>query len=188
MDLRQPAAVGLHPTLGEETSYFEWLGAGTLEIRDVAGAMHRTDKKPGVLTQVQFGFDRERLYVRLDAGRPLSDLLADGYQFAMTFLQPEGVRFTIRQTLGRLAGSFLDRRATDQTWVERGAGGALVAAGTVVEAALPLLDLRVAAGAPLSFTVAVYDPGHNEVERQPDSRSVELTVPDERFEARNWIA
>ena len=42
------------------------------------------------------------------------------------------------------------------------------------------------AGAPLSFTVAVYDPGHNEVERQPGSRPVELTVPDERFEARNW--
>ena len=104
--------------------------------------MHRTDRKPGVLTQVQFGFDREWLYVRLDAGRPVSDLLADGYQFAVTFLQPDGLRFTIRQTLGRLAGSFLDRRATDQTWVERGAGGARVAAGTVIEAALPLSDLR----------------------------------------------
>jgi hypothetical protein len=177
------------PTLdGEETSYFEWLGAGTLEIRDVAGAMHRIDRKPGVLTQVQFGFDREWLYVRLDAGRPLSDLLADGYQFAVTFLQPDGVRFTIRQALGRLAGSFLDRRATDQAWVERGPGGARIAAGTVVEAALPLSDLRVAAGSPLWFTVAVYDPGQNEVERQPGSRPVELVVPDEQFEARNWSA
>jgi hypothetical protein len=150
--------------------------------------MHRTERKPGILTQVQFGFDRERLYVRLDAGRPVSDLLADGYQFAVTFLQPEGVRFAIRQLLGRPAGNFLDRRATDQTWVERGTGGARVAAGTVIEAALPLSDLGVRAGAPLSFTVTVYDPGHNEVERQPDSRPVELTVPDELFEARNWTA
>jgi alpha-amylase/alpha-mannosidase (GH57 family) len=184
-----PPSAFFTPTLdGEETSYFEWLGAGTLEIREVAGAMHRTDRKPGVLTQVQFGFDRERLYVRLDAARPLSDLLADGYQFAVTFLQPEGVRFTIRQTLGRLAGSFLDRRLSDQSWVERGTGGALVAAGTVIEAALPLSDLRLTPGAPLSFTVAVYDPGQNEVERQPGSRPVELRVPDERFEARNWSA
>ena len=184
-----PPSAFFTPTLdGEETSYFEWLGAGTLEIRDVASAMHRTERKPGVLTQVQFGFDRERLYVRLDAGRPVSDLLADGYQFAVTFLQPEGVRFAIQQMLGGPAGKFLDRRATDQTWVERGSGGARVAAGTVIEAALPLSDLGLRAGAPLSFTVTVYDPGHNEVERQPDSRPVELTVPDERFEARNWTA
>ena len=29
---------------GEETSYFEWLGAGTLEVRETAGAMHQTDR------------------------------------------------------------------------------------------------------------------------------------------------
>ncbi|MEO8260071.1 MAG: glycoside hydrolase family 57 protein [Acidobacteriota bacterium] len=177
------------PTLdGEETSYFEWLGAGTLEIRDVAGAMHRIDRTPGILTQVQFGFDHDWLYVRLDAGRPVSDLLADGYQFAVTFLQPDGIRFMVRQALGRLAGSFQDRRAADQAWVERGDGGARIAAGTVIEAALPLSELRVAAGAALLFTVAVYDRGNHEVERQPGNRPVELTVPDERFEARNWTA
>ena len=64
----EPTAL-LTPTLdGEETSYFEWLGAGTLEVREVAGAMHQTDRRPAVLTLVQFGFDRERLFVRLDAG------------------------------------------------------------------------------------------------------------------------
>ena len=32
----------LTPTLdGEETSYFEWLGAGALEVRDRGGAMHQ---------------------------------------------------------------------------------------------------------------------------------------------------
>ena len=38
------------PTLdGEETSYFEWLGAGAIEIRDVSGAMHRTDGRSSLL-------------------------------------------------------------------------------------------------------------------------------------------
>src|SRR6185436_9812605 len=33
------------PTLdGEETSYFEWLGAGVIELRGTSGAMHRTDR------------------------------------------------------------------------------------------------------------------------------------------------
>ena len=63
----EPTAL-LAPTLdGEETSYFEWLGAGTLEVREVAGAMHQTDRRPAVDRRlVQFGFDHERLFVRVD--------------------------------------------------------------------------------------------------------------------------
>jgi alpha-amylase/alpha-mannosidase (GH57 family) len=177
------------PTLdGEETSYFEWLGAGALEIRDVGGAMHRTDRKPSLLSLVQFGFDRERFYVRLDSARRMADLLADGYLFSLTFLEPPGVRFLVGQTGGRLTGSFWDRRGDNQHWVVRGVGGAKVAAGTVIEAALPLRALGVGAGAPLSFFLAVFDPDETEVERHPDNRALMLTVPDERFEARNWTA
>jgi alpha-amylase/alpha-mannosidase (GH57 family) len=40
-----PPAAWLSPTLdGEETSYFEWLGAGTLEGSNLQGAMHRADE------------------------------------------------------------------------------------------------------------------------------------------------
>ena len=42
---RQPAGL-LAPVLdGEETTYFEWLGAGLLEVRDTAGAMHQSDRR-----------------------------------------------------------------------------------------------------------------------------------------------
>src|SRR4029450_958433 len=34
---------------GEETSYFEWLGAGQFEVRDVAGAMHQTTRSASML-------------------------------------------------------------------------------------------------------------------------------------------
>ena len=68
---------------GEETSYFEWLGAGTLEIRGVAGAMHQTNRRAALLTLIQFGFDHERLYVRLDARRRLADVLAEGYECSL---------------------------------------------------------------------------------------------------------
>ena len=37
------------PTIdGEETSYFEWLGAGAFEVQDVAGAMHRAEGLSGL--------------------------------------------------------------------------------------------------------------------------------------------
>ncbi len=185
-DLTTSPIALLAPTLdGEETSYFEWLGAGALEVRDVAGAMHRTDHRPAAVALVLFGFDRERLFVRLDGAQPMVDLLADGREVSLKFLTPGGVRFSVRQTLGRLTGTFWDRQSSD--WVERGPGGAVLAAGTVLELALPLVDLQVSPGQPVSFFVAVYE-GDVEVERHPASRPIELVAPDERFEANRWRA
>jgi alpha-amylase/alpha-mannosidase (GH57 family) len=173
------------PTLdGEETSYFEWLGAGVLEIRDTAGAMHPSDRKPRLVTLIRFGFDRERLYVRLDSGRRLVDLLADGLEFSLTFLQPDGVRLSVRQTDGRLSSVLWDRQSAQ--WVERGPGGAVAAAGTLLELAVPLADLGLRGGDRLSFFVAVSDRGRTELERHPADRPIEAEVPDDRFLVRHW--
>ena len=94
----------------------------------------------------------------------------------------------VGQAGGRLTGTFWDRSGDERRWLRRGAGGARVAAATVIEAALPLSDLGVGSGAALSFFLAVFNRDQTEVERHPDNRAVMLTVPDERFEARNWTA
>ena len=182
----------LSPTLdGEETSYFEWLGAGAHEIREVPGAMHESERQPGVLTLVQFGFDRTTLYVRLDGRRPLADLLADGCECSLKFIQPEGVRFSVREAHGRLTWRFRvrdDGPGGEAAWVDRGPEGAAAAAGRVLELALPLADLGVAAGDRVAFFVAVSDAAGNELEQHPSHRPIEAEVPDERFAARNWTA
>ena len=118
----------------------------------------------------------------------MADLLADGFEFSLTFLRPEGLRYLIRHRLGHLTGGFLDWHGTTGTWVERGRGGSRVAAGSVIEASLPLADFPLVAAETLSFIVAVVDGEGNEVERHPAHRAVEVTVPDERFEAQNWTA
>ncbi len=188
---RQPAGL-LAPVLdGEQTTYFEWLGAGLLEVRDTAGAMHQSDRRPPVLRLLQFGFDRQTLYVRLDGERPLVDLLGEGYEFSLKFLQPQGVRFSVRQDLGRLTGRFWDWRSLAPHWVARGAGAAAVAAGTILELSIPLADITPDAGGPdsqhLSFFLAVYQ-DDVEVERHPAHRPIETASPDERFESRHWTA
>jgi hypothetical protein len=61
-----------------------------------------------------------------------------------------------------------------------------VAAGSVLEVAVPLSDLGVRDG-DVSFFVAVYE-GDAEVERHPAHRPIETAIPDARFEARNWTA
>ena len=183
----------LEPTLdGEETSYFEWLGAGTFEIREAAGAMHQIDRPAPFLTMIRFGFDRRRLFVRVDGRQPMLDLLADGYEVSLKFLTPPGVRFSVQQQLGRLVSGFWERRAEPPYWRERPSiegrvDAALVAAGSILEIAIPFDHLGVAPGGPLALFVAVYD-ANGERERHPANRALELTAPDELFEARLWQA
>ena len=182
----------LAPTLdGEETSYFEWLGAGVLEVREVAGAMHQTDRQPAVVSLVHFGFDREQLYVRVDVTARAIDLLAGGRELSLKFVTPAGVRFSVRQPLGRLTGTFWDRQSAEPRpstpyWVERGPGSAAVAAGTILELAIPMADLGLTAGQPVGFFVALSDDRGAELERHPAHRPIELAVPDGLFEARQW--
>ena len=62
-----------------------------------------------------------------------------------------------------------------------------MAAGAILELSLPTRELKVGAGGSLAFFVAVYD-GGVELERHPQHRPIEVTVPDALFEARNWRA
>jgi alpha-amylase/alpha-mannosidase (GH57 family) len=181
----------LSPTIdGEETSYFEWLGAGALEIREAGGTMHQAQRREPILTVLQFGFPRERdrLFVRLDTRRRLAELLADGHSFSLKFLQPSGVRYVVRMlTQGRIEGTFWDQ-AHDNRWVERGPGAAAVAVGTVLELAIPLADLGAGAAARVAFVVAAAAADHTEIESHPAHHPIDLAVPDEEFEARHWTA
>jgi alpha-amylase/alpha-mannosidase (GH57 family) len=191
----QTAPVALvTPTVdGEETSYFEWLGAGALEIRgdgQPGGTMHQATRRTSMLRLLQFGFgpSPEHLYVRLDSDRPLADLLADGYAFSLKFHEPAGVRFVMRMAGGKAIGTFWDRTATRDGWIDRGAGGASVAAGTVLEAALPLAELMPRADGKVAFFVVVLAPDLSEIEVHPEHHPIEVAVPDEQFEARHWTA
>ena len=113
--------------------------------------------------------------------------MADGYEFSVKFLTPEGLRFSIRQGADGVSGTYR-ARGPHAGWTQRGPGGARVAAGTVIEAALPLADLALAGAATVSFFIAAYDASGAEIERHPAHRPMTTAVPDERFEARNWSA
>ena len=176
---------------GEETSYFEWVGAGILEVEDVAGAMHQTERAPRLLRLLSFGFDRARFYLRVDGVGPLQELFAEGYDLTVTFLRPEGLRVLVRQSsaatgLGHLTAG-LWRLEANTDWTEH-AGRVASAAGTILELGIRLSDLGIAPGASLAFFVALVDPLGHEVERHPPFRPVEAAVPDAWFEARNWTA
>ena len=74
-----PPSGFLTPTLdGEVTSYFEWVGAGQLELESATGSMHRVaPTRQLVVAGLQFGFDATQLFFRVDFTRRAQDVLAD---------------------------------------------------------------------------------------------------------------
>jgi alpha-amylase/alpha-mannosidase (GH57 family) len=179
----------IHPTLdGEDSSYFEWLAAGEVELREVSGAMHQIDRPRRILTGIKFGFDPERLLIRLDVAERAADILAEGYSFAVTFLEPEGVRVAFAKAHGEVRATLSVRNGGPDGWVERPFTGH-VAVETIVEVAVPLTDLPGASnGKAVSFVITTNDPGGTEVERQPAARPVRVELPSPDLEARNWTA
>ncbi|MEQ1869922.1 MAG: glycoside hydrolase family 57 protein [Vicinamibacterales bacterium] len=173
----------LSPTIdGRESSYFEWLGAGSVEIRETAGTMHQTDRHAAALTGIQFGCSREVLFVRIELPRASTS----GPSFGLTFVVPEGWRLELARSGVRAVASLLER-TDDDRWALRQTG-AVAAFGALAEVSIPFADFGAKAGQRVAFFVTVHEASGIELERHPSGRPIELVIPDERFEARLWSA
>jgi alpha-amylase/alpha-mannosidase (GH57 family) len=170
---------------GQVTSYFEWLGAGSLDLRSANGPMHQVAASAHEVTRlVLFGFDAERLYLRLDFDRRAGDLLAGAAEVHLTFVTPANLRLRVGSADGTIVAG-LERKANGD-W-ERVSAAVQAAAHEILEVAVPFAGLALTAEAPLAFFVAIHRNGR-ETERHPRHRPLELTVPTEDFEAYNWTA
>jgi alpha-amylase/alpha-mannosidase (GH57 family) len=179
--VREPSTL-IHPTLdGEVSSYFEWLGAGRYDVRDVAGVMHQIARTATLVTTVYFGFDQKTLYLRLDTRLPAVQLLEDGIRCVVQFLEPDGLRLRIRRVgPGRLG---LDASGRSLAAEPR------ASVASVLEVAIPLADLasdRGRTGSEVRFFVGLENPAGLELERHPPHRPISTTIPDARFDSTHW--
>jgi hypothetical protein len=150
--------------------------------------MHQAERPRRILTGIRFGFDPERLLIRLDVAERAADVLAEGYSFALTFLEPEGIRVAFAGGPGSVRATLAVRNGGRDGWTEQPFHGQ-VAADTILEAAVPLADLPGAAkSAVVSFVVTTSDPAGAEIERHPAARPVRVDLPTPDFESRNWTA
>ena len=177
----------LHPTIdGEITSYFEWVGAGFVDAASTAGAMHQVANRGVGLTLVEFGFDLENLYIRVDSTSRLRDVLSGGLEVNLNFLVPAGFRVRVRAEASGLTVQLLVR-LPPSGWAPRPCPGLLAVAESILEIQLPFAGLDLAPHAGVAFQVALNRNGV-ELEHHPDHRPIEFVVPDAHFGALNWTA
>jgi alpha-amylase/alpha-mannosidase (GH57 family) len=158
----------LHPLIdGRESSYYEWLYAGRLDLKQHYGAIQRGSQ---CLRAIHFGFDEARQYLRLDLDRAMLDRLAP-WTIQLTF--SPGVAIRIASGNGSVEVSS-ERAAEVQA-----------ALGRILEVAVPLSLLEPGAGKKLPLTVALLASGEV-VERYPSQGAFELPASISELEAHAW--
>ncbi len=148
------------PTIdGRETSYFEWLAAGTVTLRS-GGAMRRSLSH---MTRLMYGADHESLYLRLDLRERASRILSD---------------YSLRLELFS---------ATKSMSIELGKGKAHLhaACDDIVEIKVPFNELEIGYGADLELSVTLV--GAQDTERFPPTGTLHLKIPEQHFETLNWM-
>jgi alpha-amylase/alpha-mannosidase (GH57 family) len=177
----------LNPALdGRSSSYFEWLAAGVVETELPSGTMTGGERRAPMLRSLLFGFDLERLFLRMDLSKPADEALSDGVRCSVNFTAPADRRLVVARE-GKRSTATLYKHRGENNWEAVANAKTAVAAADILEASVAFADLGLKAKDPFAFFVSLQN-GSTELERHPAHRPVESVVPEPNFEKLNWKA
>lgn len=161
-------------------TYFEWISAGKYVSGNERGTM--TIVTEGLLSEVHFGFDRDRLLIRVDTNKDAADDLAGIEQLQVRFHQPDGyeIRVTGLSVHQPRAKLLHGDKAVAKAKVD-------VAVGPILELAVRLSDLDLKPHDHVHFAVEAIA-NKSSLDRAPREGSIELKCPTEDFELVMWQA
>jgi alpha-amylase/alpha-mannosidase (GH57 family) len=172
----------LNPSIdGIVTDFFEWRGAGRIKTQPPLGAMW---KAAGVLTDIQFGWSLDRLYLRLDPDEQ-SQTPEAGLTVELQLQTPEHLyRLSFPLALSGPDRFLLSQKLTSGSWQEIGLYQS-ICHWSIVELAVPFKDLQLTPGQELRMTILVLE--HRlEIARYPHHKPATFLVPGPEFEANLW--
>jgi alpha-amylase/alpha-mannosidase (GH57 family) len=141
--------VAISPSLdGEDSSYFEWMGAGWFDTRDVAGAMHQVTTAGQPILGIRYGYDDRHLYLCAvpKAGTPV---LGHGAELVVSF--PAVSLHLVVAASGRVTAES-GRGTTTQA-----PAGCRVGVGRAVELRVPLGALKIDGALQIPLSLALRD-------------------------------
>ncbi|MBW1925885.1 MAG: alpha-amylase [Deltaproteobacteria bacterium] len=174
----------IHPVIDGHLSYYwEWRGAGSLTLGGQGGAMHSGESS---LAEIAYGFDLERLYLRIDPRDKGFDAWDPG--LVLRIIVSSKATITIELIPSRSASALNKRfrllkngRAFDTNET-----GVKCAVNEVAEVAIPFALLGSNPKDKLTFFVET-EKNELVLDRWPREGYIVLHAPDEDFERRLWL-
>jgi alpha-amylase/alpha-mannosidase (GH57 family) len=172
----------LNPSIdGLVTDFFEWRGAGRIKTQPPLGAMWKAE---GVLTDIQFGWSLDQLYLRLDPDKQSQPRQA-GLTVELQLQTPEHLYHLSFSLAPSEPDQFLfSQKLASGSWQEIGPYSS-ICHGNIIELAVPFKDLHLTPGQELRMTILVLE-YRLEIARYPHQHPAILTVPGSEFEAGLW--
>ncbi len=161
-------------------SYFEWLNAGHYQSGSERGTMTRVTQGP--IKSLDFGFDRERLLIRVDLQGPAVSIIRDQSLDALRiqFLAPSGLKIVVSE-LNSASPQVKLFHGDDSISPSQGEA----AIGKIIEVSVPFERLGVGPEQPLSFSVELSANGTS-IDRVPREGTIDMIVPSRDFERIMW--
>ncbi len=160
-------------------TFFEWVSAGRYACQNERGTMAMAVQGP--LRELHFGFDMNRLLIRIDCDTPARSALADFDALRIVFMEPAGFEVLVHQP----------GRADQQVELLRPNGSKDAVAGLevgidhIAELAVPFDALGVPEEASVQFAVELLR-GDQGLDRAPREGVISLTRPSPAFEQIMW--
>jgi len=162
-------------------TYFEWINAGHYVSRGPRGAMAMVAEV--LVSDFYFGFDTERLLLRLDArDGPFREQLAEVEMLRIVFLQPEGFELLVSHPAWK--EPILQLYHDDVPVAESGAEAAV---DVLFELAVPFRSLALSTEEPVHFYIELIA-NERSLERIPHEGVIETFVPSPDYELIMWQA
>jgi alpha-amylase/alpha-mannosidase (GH57 family) len=168
----------LEAKIDGRATFFEWVGAGRYACQNERGTMAMAARGP--LTELHFGFDVNRLFLRLDCEGPARAALTAFDAVRVGFLEPAGLEVRIEQPGGPGQAVRLLRPAGAAT-----PPGLEACIDQIAEVAVPFDALGVAVGGPVHFFVDLLEGGQSR-DRAPREGTINLVRPSADFERIMW--
>jgi hypothetical protein len=178
----RPLRAGTEPTAaispridGLETTYYEWLYAGRVDLRKDYAAMHRSGQR---LQALWYGFDLAHSYLRVDLLGQEGAAQAGARAHTEVHIEIPEHHLTL--------GVRLEAPGTTQAVLNGARAPAIRCAyQRVLEIAIPYTILRPQPGAPFHVAVSLHEE-ERLLERYPAHGTFQLSVPAPDDEARAW--
>jgi len=167
--LHEPTG-SIHPTIdGRETSYYEWLYAGRIELTQQYATIQRGGQ---CLQRLLYGFDDAWYYLRLDLDR---DTLAQLSGWSLELALSSDVRIRVQP----------EQHAVRAQWLGSSQADVRAALDRVLELAIPRKALGLPPADKLRLSLVLLQAGEP-LERYPSQGAFELAASAAHLEAHAW--